>query len=442
MNSSGAKKKKCTPRSVALAVLIKVIKQGKSLSSLKEDFQVLDDNRDRSLATEITNGVLRWRWKLDGILSRQLKKSIRNKDVDIKVILWIAIYELTELGIPDYATVNEAVVLVKSTKKIWAKSLVNAVLRNVIRHMDEADALSGQDEAELYSHPPWLISILKQDWPGHWRHILEANNQRPPIWLRVNQLQSSGSDYQKKLKSQSIEFSVHPDIDEAIKIESKINVRELPGFEAGAVSVQDAGAQYAAHLLDVKKGERVLDLCAAPGGKTCHILETYPELKQLVAVDNVEKRMLRVAENLTRLKLDATLISGDATDVKTWWDGELFDCILVDAPCSAAGVIRRHPDIKSLRREDDLPALVEIQQDILTQAWPMLAPGGRMLYITCSVLKQENEYQIKRFMSSHDDAIEGTLELDVGVECETGRQMMPGEMDMDGFYYAYLHKQA
>jgi len=441
VTSSAIKKKKFMPRSVALAVLLKVIRQGQSLSGLKQDFQVLDDIRDRALATEIVNGVLRWRWKLDAILSQQLKKSIRNKDIDIRLILLIAIYELTELGIPDYATVNEAVALVKSTKKIWAKSLVNAVLRNVIRQADESDRMLEKDESAFYSHPPWLLDVIKNDWPERWRDIVDANNQRPPVWLRINLRQNTASDYQEKLGLQSIDFSLHPVITEAIKIESKVAITELPGFEDGEVSVQDAGAQFAAHLLGAKEGERVLDLCAAPGGKTCHILELCPGLEQLVAVDNVELRMLRLAENLARLKLDATLITGDATDVKSWWDGSLFDRILVDAPCSATGVIRRHPDIKSLRREDDLDALVAIQQNILSQAWAMLSPGGRLLYVTCSVLKQENEGQIRRFMRSHDDAVEEGLVLGSAMKCEPGRQLLPGDMDMDGFYYACLSKQ-
>ena len=439
------KNTKSTPRSVALAVLLKVIKQGRSLSQLKGDFQHLEDCRDRSLATEITNGVLRWRWKLDAILSPHLKKPLRNKDIDVHIILYIAVYELIELDIPDYATVNEAVALVKSIKKIWAKGLVNAVVRNVIRDSESHEQRLIDNDSARYSHPPWLMDLLKQDWPTQWQDIANANNQRPPIWLRVNQQQVSGAQYQEKMQALSMASSKHPELDEALKTESKINVIELPDFEAGAVSVQDAGAQFAAHVLQVKEGERVLDLCAAPGGKACHILELSPKLAALVAVDSVEDRMLRVKENLNRLKLEAqtnvVLITGDASKCDTWWDGELFDCILVDAPCSATGVIRRHPDIKSLRREDDLEPLVALQQEILAQAWTMLAAGGRLLYVTCSVLRQENELQIKQFLMTHEDAVEKDLAVNVGISCENGRQLLPGEMDMDGFYYAYMSKQ-
>ena len=440
MSASAGTKKSFTPRSVALSVLLKVIKQGQSLSNLKADFLVLTDKRDLSLAHEITNGVLRWRWKLEALLAPHLKKPLRNKDTDIRLILTIAVYELSELDIPEYASVNEAVTLVKKTKKTWAKSLVNAVLRNVIRRADEAASFLTDDSA-LYSHPPWLMDLLKKDWPEHWRVLVEANNQRPPIWLRVNQRQYTGAQYQAQLEKDAVDSSLHPLFAQALKLESKINVTDLPDFDLGALSVQDAGAQLAATLLAAKKGERVLDLCAAPGGKTCHILELSPDIKTLVAVDNVEKRMLRIQENLDRLKLEAELISGDASHVETWWDGALFDCILVDAPCSATGVIRRHPDIKSLRREDDIPVLVELQQAILMQAWSMLKAGGRLLYITCSVLKQENESQIKTFLANHDDALETEIALDIGIKCEAGRQLMPGEMDMDGFYYAYLSKQ-
>ena len=442
---TSSKNTKSTPRSIALAVLLKVIKQGRSLSQLKGDFQQLEDSRDRSLATEITNGVLRWRWKLDAILSPHLKKPLRNKDIDVHIILYIAVYELIELDIPDYATVNEAVALVKSIKKIWAKGLVNAVVRNVIRDSESHEQRLIDNDSARYSHPPWLMDLLKQDWPTQWQDIANANNQRPPIWLRVNQQQVSGAQYQEKMQALSMASSKHPELDEALKTESKINVIELPDFEAGAVSVQDAGAQFAAHVLQVKEGERVLDLCAAPGGKACHILELSPKLAALVAVDNVEDRMLRVKENLNRLKLEAqtnvVLITGDASKCDTWWDGELFDCILVDAPCSATGVIRRHPDIKSLRREDDLEPLVALQQEILAQAWTMLAAGGRLLYVTCSVLRQENELQIKQFLMTHEDAVEKDLAVNVGISCENGRQLLPGEMDMDGFYYAYMSKQ-
>lgn len=442
------KKTKITPRSIALAVLLKVLKQGKSFSKLKNDFLVLGESRDRALASEITHGVLRWRWKLDAYLLPHFKKKLKNKDIDVTIILYIAVYELIELDIPDYASVNEAVGLVATTKKTWAKGLVNAVLRNVIRSLNDKKN-KGQsatdDDSAVYSHPAWLLELLKQDWPDCWQNIADANNKRPPIWLRVNQQQCTALEYQKKMQDSSIVSTAHPVIAEALKLESTLNVKELPDFEAGAVSVQDAGAQFAAHILSVKDGETVLDLCAAPGGKTCHILESSPHLKTLVAVDNVEERMLRVQENLTRLKLNAklnvTLITGDATDCESWWDGELFDCILVDAPCSATGVIRRHPDIKSLRREDDLQPLVELQQKILAQAWTMLAAGGRLLYITCSVLRQENEAQIKHFLFKHDDAVEKDLVMNVGEPCEFGRQILPGEMDMDGFYYAYLSKK-
>ena len=365
--------------------------------------------------------------------------------MDVLIVLLIAVYELIELDIPEYATVNEAVTLIKSTKKTWAKGLVNAVLRNVIRNIEKNEQPDADDSAR-YSHPSWLLELLKKDWPEQWQGIADANNQRPPIWLRVNQRQCSALEYQKKLEALSISTSIHPMLKAALKAESKINVIELPDFEKGALSVQDAGAQFAAQLLQLKEGESVLDLCAAPGGKTCHMLESNINLKSLVVVDSVEDRMSRVEENLNRLNLNSDsivkLITGDASQCESWWDGEVFDCILVDAPCSATGVIRRHPDIKSLRREDDMEPLVALQKKILAEAWKMLAAGGRLLYVTCSVLRQENESQIKQFLSSHENAEEKALPADVGVSCEVGRQILPGEMDMDGFYYAYLTKRA
>lgn len=423
---------------VAFSVLLKVIRHGQSLSQLKTEFLALDDSRDRALANEITNGVLRWRWRLEARLTPHLKKPLKAKDTDIHIIMLIALYELLEMNTPDYAIVNEAVLLVKKTKKLWAKGLVNAVLRNVIR---ENGSSVNQTEAIEYSHPQWMLETIKNDWPEHWQEIAKANNQRSPIWLRVNQRFNTADEYQQKLNSQTTSFSRHPFLKEAIKLESKINITDLPDFQQGAVSVQDAGAQFAAHILKVQPHERVLDLCAAPGGKTCHILELTDNNAELVAVDNVESRMSRVQENMARLNLKAKLITGDASENVEWWDGELFDCILLDAPCSASGVIRRHPDIKSLRREEDIKPLVDLQQKILNQAWAMLAKGGRLLYVTCSVFKQENQQQLIQFMAAQTDAIEINMDLKAGVQCEVGCQLLPGVHDMDGFYYAYLSKK-
>lgn len=423
-----------TSRSVALKILQKVF-QGRSLASAKELAHSLD-NRQRALAMELVQGVLRWRWKLEALLSQLMKKPLRSKEQEVKLLLLMALYELMELSTPDYAVVNETVQLSRSLKKTWASGLINGVLRSFAR--DSQACLSGMDSDEVasYSHPEWFIDLVRKDWPAHWQNILQANNQRPPLWLRVNRLQEKTQQYKNLLDEQEIESSVHPVAKQALKLQRGIDVFSLPGFEQGMVSVQDAGAQLAANLLDVQAGQTVLDLCAAPGGKTCHLLEVEPELKKLVAVELEAQRMQRVKENLERLNLDAELIVADASDCSTWWDGELFDRILVDAPCSASGVIRRHPDIKSLRREDDLLSLVQTQQKILQQAWSMLSPGGLLLYVTCSVFRQENESQIEKLLNEQDDAQEIMIDALWGTSCMHGRQILPGEDDSDGFYFA------
>ena len=419
--------------------------KNRSLVVAKSAADVLE-GRDRALAMELVNGVLRWYWKLDYLLNQFLKKPLRNKEQDIKLLLLMALYELVELNTPDYAVVNEAVSASKALGKQWAKAMINGVLRNFIRDQEACLEKMQANQEAYYSHPYWLIALLKQDWPEHWQTILQANNQRPPLWLRVNAAQNKTEAYKALLEEQGLSSSLHPFAPQALKLEQGIDVTSLPGFDQGQVSVQDAGAQLAAGLLDVRKGQRVLDLCAAPGGKTSHVLELEPDLETMVAVELEESRMSRVRENLDRLNLKAELVVADASDALTWWDGKRFDRIMVDAPCSSTGVIRRHPDIKSLRWEEDIKSLVIIQQKILQQAWQMLAPGGKLLYVTCSVLRQENETQIAELLATHKDAVELNLiekaSDEWGIACKYGRQLLPGENDNDGFYFCCLSKPA
>jgi len=417
--------------------------QGRSLVVAKSAADELE-GRERALAMELVNGVLRWYWKLDFLLNQFLEKPLRNKEQDLKLLLLMALYELVELSTPDYAVVNEAVSASKSLGKQWAKGMINGVLRSFIRDQQACLIKMEANQEAYYSHPYWLISLLKKDWPEHWQKILQANNQRPPLWLRVNAMQNSTEAYKALLQEQGLSSSPHPYAQQALKLEQGVDVISLPGFTQGQVSVQDAGAQLAAHLLDAHKGQRVLDLCAAPGGKTCHVLELEPDLEIMVAVELEESRMTRVRENLQRLNLKAELIVADASDA-SWWDGKLFDRIMVDAPCSSTGVIRRHPDIKTLRREEDINSLAEVQQKILQQAWQMLAPGGKLLYVTCSVLCQENEAQVSKLLAMQKDAFELRLiddEVDEqwGLACQYGRQLLPGDYDTDGFYFCCLSK--
>lgn len=448
-NSSPSKKKKTGSSkakvSAARLASLKALKQvfnGQSLSAVQvHTTDKLEDARDRGLANEIVNGVLRWRWRLEFFISSLLNKPLKPKDIDVQLVLLMALYELDECRTPDYAVINESVELVRKSGKKWASGLVNAVLRNFTREKEKLIS-SIKDGVVLYSHPAWLLEKIKADWPQHWQQILQANNQRPAFCLRVNQLLYSATQYQQLLAEDGIESSIVVLADFALKLEHGVDVRLLPGFAEGAVSVQDAGAQLVAELLDVSGADRVLDLCAAPGGKTCHILERNPEIEGLIAVELEQKRMLRVSENLQRLKLEsrAALIVGDARDTGQWWNGEKFNRILIDAPCSASGVIRRHPDIKTLRRASDIEPLVELQSEILRSAWQMLEDGGELLYVTCSVFKDENQNQIQNFLSAHDDATEIKIEADWGKSCDYGRQLFPGEQDADGFYYCRLKK--
>ncbi len=448
-NSSPSKKKKTRPSktkvSAARSVSLKTLKQvfgGQSLSAVQvHTTDKLDDARDRGLANEIVNGVLRWRWQLEFFISQLLKKPLKAKDIDVQLVLLMALYELNQCRTPDYAVINESVDLVRQSGKKWAAGLVNAVLRNFIREQEKLIA-SIKDGVVRYSHPPWLLEKIKNDWPQHWQEILQANNQRPAFWLRVNQLQYSVPQYQQLLVDDGLESEAATFADAALKLSHGVDVRTLPGFAEGAVSVQDAGAQLAAELLEVSAGHRVLDLCAAPGGKTCHLLERYPKIGHLLAVELEAQRMLRVSENLQRLKLEprVELVVADARNTKSWWQGELFDRILIDAPCSASGVIRRHPDIKTLRRDSDIAPLVALQSEILRAAWQTLAAGGELLYVTCSVFKDENQNQITAFLSQHADAIEIKIQADWGQPCEHGRQLFPGEQDADGFYFCRLKK--
>ncbi len=466
-SSSPVKKKvriKKTRLSPARQAALKALKQvfnGQSLSAAQAaNIDILEDKRDRGLANELANGVLRWRWQLEFFVSRLLSKPLKQKDRDVQLILLMALHELNTCRTPDYAITNDAVGLVKKVGKKWAAGLVNAVLRSYLREksgLKESLLVSIEsksiDDQVRYSHPQWMVAKIKTDWPDNWQHILTANNQRPAFWLRVNQALYSVAQYRQLLDKAEIAFYVNTETDvaladHALKLNQGMDVRLLPGFADGAVSVQDAGAQLAAQLLNVTESSKVLDLCAAPGGKTCHLLERYHNIDKLVAVELDEQRMLRVSENLQRLKLAsrAELIVADVRQYQQWWHGKpldciLFDRILIDAPCSASGVIRRHPDIKTLRRESDIEPLVILQAEMLSSAWQMLAPGGELLYVTCSVFKDENQHQMQQFITSNKDAVEIKIKANWGKPCEYGRQLLPGENDADGFYFCRLKKR-
>ncbi len=424
-------------RLIAAKVLSRVLQDGQSLTvTLDSALKSVESAKDRAFIQAICYGVCRYFHRLDYILGQLLDKPL--KDLDIKALVLTGLYQLIYMRVKPHAAVSETVFAV--SKKPWAKALVNALLRSYLRDQVVLEQKADTIKSAATSHPNWLVKQIEQDWPSHASQIFHENNQPPPMVLRVNLARLSQDQYLYQLRERDIGAEAVSFCPSAIILDKPVGVDLLPGFADGLVSVQDTAAQLAATLLDVQVGHRVLDVCAAPGGKTAHILENQPHIKELVAVDIDASRMQRVSDNIKRLKLSATLVVGDAANPNEWWDGQFFERILLDAPCSALGVIRRHPDIKLLRRADDIVPLQTLQQNIMRAAWPLLAPGGIMLYATCSILKQENELQINAFLVEHSDAIEWPIEADWGVRGNYGRQIMTGESAMDGFYYARIRK--
>jgi 16S rRNA (cytosine967-C5)-methyltransferase len=413
-------------------------------TSLTEALAVAPANaialEDRGLLRDLCFGSLRWHERLSALLKLLVTKPLKAADKDVECLLRIGLYQLLYQRIPSHAAVNETVKAVKTLKKAWADKLVNGVLRNFLR--EQADLLGKIDSqvSTHYAFPAWLLKELQNAWPEQWTAIVAASNTQAAMTLRVNQRQSSAAAYQALLHEHAIQAQLHPIVPSALVLDKALAVEQLPLFAQGAVSVQDAAAQLAAFLLDCQPHMRVLDACAAPGGKTTHLLEHSSHL-DLMALDNSESRLTRIHENLERLQLKAQVRVADAADIDQWWDGQLFDRILLDAPCSATGVMRRHPDIKLLRRASDIPALQQQQQRLLAQLWQILKPGGKLLYATCSLLPQENVQQITRFMQTHTDAWHVPIEGQWGTAMSYGRQILPGDTGMDGFYYALLIKQ-
>lgn len=417
----------------ALKILTQLLEHKTSLAQLMPRAKDL-----KPLTKELCFGVCRHYYRLSAIADCLLDK--RPKVLEVWVVLLLGLYQLNYLKLPDYAVVKETVALLEKTKKNWAKGLVNAVLRTFCRKQQELLAALELNPSFIHGHPQHLVQRLQNDWPNDWQKITEANDARPPMTLRVNSRKNDRSTYIARLKEAGIEATIHPVAPEAIILKEPCEVYSLPGFAEGLVSVQDAAAQLAVSLLDLQPGQRVLDACCAPGGKTCHILEKEPNLTTCVAVDVEERRLIRVQENFNRLQVQAHLMQGDALNPKQWWDGQLFDRILLDAPCSATGVIRRHADIKLLRTDEEIQAIAAIQQAMLASLWPLLVPGGLLVYATCSVLSVENEQQIANFVGTQADCelikIQGAWGLSTG----HGRQILPGDQEMDGFFYSVLRK--
>jgi 16S rRNA (cytosine967-C5)-methyltransferase len=388
--------------------------------------------RDAPLLAVLVYGALRWHHRLEWQVAQLLTKPLKAEQVELAALLRVGLLQLQELRVPAHAAVSATVDAAAILGHRGAAGLVNAVLRRFQRERDALQSAAEQVPTARFSHPDWLVAAVRADWPAQWPAILDANNAAGPLWLRVNLARTTRAAYLDRLAAAGLAATAPDDVASAVCLTEAVPVEALPGFAAGDVSVQDVAAQRAADFLDLAPGQRVLDACAAPGGKTCHILEACPGLAEVWAVDRA-KRLELVADNLRRLNLTARLVAGDAAAPETWWDGRPFDRILIDAPCSALGVIRRHPDIKVLRRPDDVARVVTLQQRMLRALWPLLAPGGRLVYATCTYLKCENDEQIAAFCAAEQGGDGAAL-------VATTRQWLPGEAQGDGFYYAWLVK--
>jgi 16S rRNA (cytosine967-C5)-methyltransferase len=435
--------KQINVRALAAKCCYSVIDQGRSLGDELPKQQDKASTKDKGLLQEICYGVLRFLPELEHDVRSLIQKPLTGKQRVFHFLLLIGVYQIKYMRIPDHAAVSETVGATGVLKNSHMKALINGVLRNFLRAKENAiktpKPTSYLPLSIQYNHPSWFIKEIQQSYPEQWQQILNENQLKPPMWLRVNQQHHSVNDYKKLLDTAEIPISSVDPLSQAIELTHPTDVLNLPGFEQGWVSIQDGAAQQAARLLNCQKNDVVLDCCAAPGGKTCHILELTPNIKSMTAIDIEAKRLERVEENLKRLGLKATVIAADATNAKTWWQGQYFDRILLDIPCSGTGVIRRHPDIKWLRKAIDIDALIILQQQIIKEMWSLLKPGGTLLYATCSILPQENSEQIAHFIEHNSDA--QLLPIDnVKHDNTIGWQLLPGKNNMDGFYYAKLLK--
>ena len=430
------------PRLAAAKALTAVLNGKASLnSSLPLQLDKVEA-RDRGLTQDLAFGTARWQPRLSALANKLLQKPFKAADADVEALLLVGLYQLLYTRIPAHAAIGETVGCADKLKKPWAKALLNAVLRNAQRESETLLTELEHDPVVRTAHPRWLQKSLKAFWPEQWEAICAANNAHPPMILRVNRRHHSRDAYLQLLIEAGIEAQPCTFSQDGIVLAEACDVRNLPGFAEGWISVQDEAAQLAADLLDLAPGQRVLDACCAPGGKTCHILEVEPKLAGVVAVDLEAKRLVRVRENLERLGLSAELIAADGRDTATWWDGKPFQRILLDAPCSATGVIRRHPDIKLTRQPDDIAALATLQGELLDAMWPTLDVGGILLYATCSTLPTENTEVIEAFLARTPGARELDIAGQFGLKQPHGRQLLAQEGGHDGFYYAKLIKIA
>lgn len=430
-------------RATAAEVVDAVVHKGRSLDDALVTGETALEQTDRPLLRLLAYGVLRRYWRLQFYIDSLLDRPLARRDRIVNSLLAVGLYQLNETRIPDHAAVAATVEAVRLLQRPRLAGLVNAVLRRALRDRI-FDAEPSNTDAK-YDHPTWLLEMLQRDWPQDWQDIVAANNGRAPMWLRVNTRLTTVAGYQERLQAAGIASAPLPQAPQALRLAEPVAVAELPGFAEGHVSVQDAAAQLVAPWLLAGIEGPVLDACAAPGGKSAHLLELGAGKIALTCVDSDRGRLLDVGRNLDRLQCVATLVHGDASKPEEWWDGESFSAILLDAPCSASGVIRRHPDIKHLRRPGDIAALADAQLAMLRALWPLLAAGGRLMYVTCSVLAAENDEVVAAFVSGRRDVRQEQVLQDYNIrdlmrDKACGGQVLPGTADLDGFYYACLTK--
>jgi 16S rRNA (cytosine967-C5)-methyltransferase len=407
-------------------------------SALADSNPRVADPRDRSLLAASLFAASRWWLRHDAALALLIDKPLPPRAREVRALLVIALVQIAVLGMADYAVVAPCVDAVRTLGQPQYAGLANAVLRRFLRERVALELRLDLDAVTRHAHPRWLIDAIARDWPRHVDDILAADNIEAAMTLRVNRRRGTRDELLARLAAAEVAATPHAQLADAIVLGASSDPTRLPGYAEGAFSVQDGAAQRVVDLLDLADGQRVLDACAAPGGKAAHMLERADVA--LLALDSDPSRLPRVRENLARLGLAADVVAGDATEPAAWWDGKPFERILIDAPCSATGIVRRQPDIKLHRRAADIAPLAAAQARILAALWPLLAPGGRLLYATCSLLRAENEAVLAAFLAAHDDARGLALPAHCGHAAGIGRQNLPGEGGMDGFYYSLLEK--
>jgi len=427
-------------RALAAQALADIALRGVSLrEAMDQRAPKLRDPRDRALLTALLNDGARWWLRFDAALDRLLEKPLRRKEPEVHALLVLGLVQLEILQLQDYAAVAATVEATRALNRPRLAGLVNAVLRRWQRERSTLLAELDAQPSTRYAMPPWLVQAITADWPQQADAVLADSDREPPLMLRVNRRRTSRDALIEQLRAAGYTADAHPWLADAIVLPHSSDVTRMPGFAPGFFAVQDGAAQLSADLLDVRDGQRVLDACAAPGGKACHLLERADVA--LTAVEFDASRAARIRQNLERLGLQAELRVGDAADPSAWWDAKPYDRILIDAPCSATGVLRRRPDVRLHRRASDIETLAAQQQRILAALWPLLALGGKLVYVTCSLLRAENEAVIAAFLDGCDQAHVAPVSLPVGQAAGIGWQILPGDGDLDGMYYAVIERR-